>query len=226
MHTPTPEILEQVRAFGALIMGSRNRHDELCGTASQDQQDTALIHCLARANEIALGCNAAAVGCLPLVLAILNRILIDELITVQWVCVSKENSLQFHSRSFSEMHKYISINIERKHAKLVNRNTGYDESNNFKKKSPYTNPHHLKTEERAKQVGLHRLYTEMYTFLSNYVHGSDILISQLTSDPIKATYNFTVSSYSLFLCIVEVVDNFIVKRTPTSVERIYSILKI
>jgi hypothetical protein len=226
LYTSTPEILEEVRKFGALVMYSRSRYDELSGTSNQDQQDTALIHCLARANEIALGCNAAAAGCLPLVLAILNRILIDELITVQWVCKSKENALKFHSRSFSEMHKYISINIERKHAKLVNKNTGYNESNNFKKRFPYIKAKHLNIEQRAIEVGLHKLYTVMYTMLSNYVHGSDIHIPPLSRDPITATHNFTVGSYALFFCIVEVVENFIAKRTLTSVDRIYSILKI
>lgn len=207
-------------------MRSKNRYLELCATSTQDPQDTALLHCLARANELALGCSAAAVGCLPLVLAILNRVLIDELIAVQWVCASIENAKAFHDRGYSELHKYLSINSERKYARIINRITGSDESRNFKIKFPYTNQKHLKTEQRAKQVGLHRLYTIMYTMLSNHVHGSDILISSMASDPINATYNFTVGSYSLFQCIFETVENFIASRTPTSADRIYSILKI
>ena len=226
MYTPTPEILEEARVLGKLSLRAKAYYADQITLASKDPQDTAILHCLKRSTEIALGCCTAEVGCLPLVLAILDRVLIEELIAVQWICASKENADSFHKRGLSEMHKYIAINLERRFARITRKSTNEDETKKFLGRFKYSKLSHPTTENRAKEVGLHGLYTVMYTMFSNHVHGSDILLSSMSEDPVAETQKLASASYGLFLCVFQAVEHFLKTRSPITPSRIYSILKM
>lgn len=204
-------------------MSSRAFHAE---PVVDNTQVISLMHCLSRANELALGCTAAAIENLPLVLGVLNRILIEELISIQWICASAENAEAFLARSKSEIEKCISLTTERKFSKIINKNSKVDETKNFRTKHPYINKRYPSIEQRAIELDLHKIYTTIYTIFSNYVHGSDMLLKSQKKNLTEQTLLFINAAYGIFSCIFEIIKNFVKYHKITSSERIYELLNI
>ena len=187
------------------------------------EREKALIFSLKRSVELSDGCLLCAKQNLLAPIYVMTRGLLESLIWVCWITKSSENAQQYIDATKNELKRIARKNFETGHGRVVDRETEEDKTQELLKSDWVKDiKPRLRIEGAAKDVGLDKLYTQMYGFLSIFAHG----IMFETNTSIKEDMSNTLAIANVLMeCINIVVNNWIVSRKQTPIEEIYAILQ-
>lgn len=203
------------------IQLSKKRLSDYSKRHFNTQRESALIYCLDRAIELSEGCVLCTKSNLLVPLHLLTRGLIESLISVCWITKSNENAQHFINEAKNELKRIARNNLRTGHAKAFDKSTREDKTQELlhSEWAKDIQPR-LNMEKKAKDVGLERLYTQMYGPLSIYAHG---VMMETSSNIKKDTVSALALASALLVCINLVVKNWIIDRKQTPVKDIYAI---
>lgn len=187
------------------------------------QREKALIYCLRRAVELSEGCLLCTKENLLSPIYVLTRGLLESLIWVCWITKSKENAQAFTDATKNELKRLARKNLETGHGRVVDTTTKVDKTQELLNSDWVKDIRpRLRIEGAAKGVGLDKLYTQMYGFLSIFAHG---IMFETNADAKDDKVNILAIANVLMECINLVVKNWIVARKQTPTKEIYAILQ-
>lgn len=205
------------------IRVSKSRLPDYSNRHFNTQRENALIYCLRRAVELSEGCVICAKANLLAPLYVLTRGLLESLIWVCWITKSNENAQTFIEATKNELKRIVRKNLETGHGRVVDTATDKDKTRELLNSDWVKDIHpRLKIEGAAKDVGLSKLYTQMYGFMSIFAHG---IMLETNADMKDDMVGILAVANALTECINLVVKNWITDRKQTPVKDIYAILQ-
>lgn len=205
------------------IQVAKNRLPDYANRHSNTDRENALLYCLKRAIELSEGCKTCTKENLLTPQYLLTRGLLECLLWVCWIAKSQENAQAFVDAPRNELKRLAKKNLKEGHGRVVDKITSEDKTEELLNSdwSKDIRPL-LKIEGIAKDVGLGKLYTQMYGFLSIFAHG----IMLETNPNVKDEMGTMLSTASIFMeCINLVVKDWIVDQKQTPLKAIYAILQ-
>jgi hypothetical protein len=205
------------------IQAAKSRLPDYSNRHFNTQRENALINSFRRAVELSEGCILCANVDLQAPLHILTRGLLESLIWVCWITKSEENAQTFIDAAKHERKRILRKNLATGHGRVLDKTTHEDKTQELLH-SDWVNgiQPRLRIEVAAKDVGLEKLYTQMYGFMSIFAHG----IMLETNADIKIDTFMILAVANVYMeCINLVVKNWIVSRKRTPVKDIYAILR-
>jgi len=186
-------------------------------------RENSLIYCLRRAIELAEGCKTFAKENLLTPQYLLTRGLLECLVWVCWIAKSKENAQVFTDAPRNELKRLAKKNSTERHGRVVDKITDEDKTEELLNSewSKDIRPR-LRIESAAKDVGLDKLYTQMYGFLSIFAHGIMLETNPNVNDEMASV---VAIANVLMECVNLVVKDWIVDRKQTPIKDIYTILQ-
>lgn len=187
------------------------------------ERENALLYCLIRATELSDGCILCTNENLLGPLYLLTRGLFESLIWVCWITKSNENAQTFVATAKNELKRIAKKNLLTGHGRVFDKFTNEDKTQELLDSDWAKGIHpRLRIESAAKDVGLDKLYTQMYGFLSLHAHG--ILLE--SKDDVQVDMASILAIANVFMeCINLVLNNWIVRREQTPAKDLYSILQ-
>jgi len=130
--------------------------------ASTDNRDKVLFYFMDRAVQI--GEAAFRIYDLQLPLFILARVLCEDFFNIYWVSLAEANAKEYQKAAISEMAKILRINLTNKRARVRHISSKKDVTEEFLPKiiSRITKGDRIK--ERAKTLGLSKVYDIVYRY--------------------------------------------------------------
>ena len=187
------------------------------------EREKALIFSLRRAIELSEGCLLCANQSLLAPVYVMTRGLLESLIWVCWITKSSENAQTYIDATKNELKRIARKNLETGHGRVVDIETKEDKTQELLKSDWVKDiKPRLGIESAAKDVGLGKLYTQMYGFLSIFAHGIMFETNASTKEDMS---NTLAIANVLMECINLVVNNWIVSRKQTPIKEIYAILQ-
>jgi hypothetical protein len=136
----------------------------------EKQRAEIIAHFLRRA--IQLGEAAYRVRNLSVALEIFVRVLCDDLIRLFWVSQSESNAAEYAKVPLSEMVKLARVNLEKGHARVINKKTGEDTTKKVLAKASSFISKAKPIEQLAKQCGLEKVYDMPFRISSLVLHAN------------------------------------------------------
>lgn len=187
------------------------------------EREKALIFSLRRAVELSDGCLLCAKQGLLAPIYVMTRGLFESLIWVCWITKSSENAREYIDATKNELKRIARKNLETGHGRVVDIETEEDKTQELLKSDWKKDIRpRLRIEQAAKDVGLGKLYTQMYGFLSIFAHGIMLESNASTKEDMS---NILAVANVLMECINLVVSNWIVSRKQIPIKEIYAKLK-
>jgi hypothetical protein len=146
---------------------------------AEKEQTKVVAHFLDRA--IQFGEATYRIRNLPIVLRVLLRVFCDDLIRLFWVAQSENNASEYVKIPVSELAKMGRVNLEKGHARLINKKTGEDETAKLLPELARWSSKAKSVEQLAKECALEKVYDIPFRFSSLAVHGNTFL-PQLPAD--------------------------------------------
>jgi len=146
---------------------------------TEKEQAKVVAHFLERA--IQFGEATYRIRNLPIVLSVLLRVFCDDLIRLFWVARSENNAAEYVKIPVSELAKVARVNLEKGHARLINKKTGEDDTAKRLPELARLSSKAKSVEQLAKECALEKVYDIPFRFSSLAVHGNTFL-PQLPSD--------------------------------------------
>jgi hypothetical protein len=171
MSTPTPEL--------STLVAGLYKHGEMLAAAvametpgNAAETDTAVRQMLQRASDLVRAAGALGEQRNPTALGVLSRAILENLILLLWVQVAEENADILKQTALAELARAARVNFEKGKARVLNRHTGEDATDEFMQSDRFKNPgKRASVESRAKEAGVEDLYTVFYRFMSLDMHG-------------------------------------------------------
>jgi len=187
------------------------------------EREKALIFCLERAVGLSEGSILCAKENLLAPIYVLTRGLLESLIWVCWITKSTNNAQAYIDATKNELKRLARKNLETSHARVVDTDTKVDKSQELLNSDWVKDIQpRLRIERAAKDVGLDKLYTQMYGFLSMFAHG---IMVETNASVQEDMVGILAIANVLMECINLVVNNWIVARKETAIKEIYAILQ-
>jgi len=170
--TPTTksleELLDSLHEQVALLLAA----SEVEASGQADLRDEIARQQLGRAADLVRGAATLGANHNAACLGILGRCLLEQLITILWAVRSVENAQLHQNSANAELAKVLRINLKAGKAKIKNRHTGADATEEFLKTDQMKSiPKRKSVEELAKEAEVSDLYTVFYRFMSLETHG-------------------------------------------------------
>ncbi|SRR5713226_6614430 len=169
------------------LLALRKRIDELkartdlpCYRYADKQQAKVIAYFLDRGIQI--GEASFRIRDLPVPLDVLMRVLCEDLIRLVWVSQSEANAAEYAKSPVSELARAARLNLEKGHARIVDRKTGQDAT---AKVLPHLGEYVSKgksIEQTATECGLEKLYSIVFRFGSPAVHGNAFELYQSSDE--------------------------------------------
>ncbi len=205
------------------IQVAKDRLSDYSNRHFNTQREDLLIYSFRRAVELSEGCVICAKANLPAPLNILARGLLESLIWVCWITKSNENAQTFVDATRNELKRIARKQLNTGHGRVVDEVTNEDKTKELLNSDwgKDIRPR-LKIEDAAKNVGLDKLYTQLYGFMSLTAHG---LMLESNTDTREGLIGDLAIANVLMECINLVVKNWITDRKQTPLKDIYAILQ-
>lgn len=187
-------------------------------------KEYALVFCLRRATDTAKGCDLLVQAKLVSPLYTLTRSLLESLFWVCWIALSHDNAQAFIQATKGELKRIARKTLETGHARVTDKITGEDKTQELLKSSWVKDiPHRLKIESVAKDAGLGKLYTQLYGALSMQAHGTAFGMDMGISPDEQLLAAIALANVFM-ACVNAVVKKWVVERKHTTAREIDSIL--
>ena len=205
------------------IQTARRNLPDYCSRHFNTEREKALIFCLERAVGLSEGSILCAKENLLAPIYVLTRGLLESLIWVCWITKSTNNAQAYIDATKNELKRLARKNLETSHARVVDTDTNVDKSQELLNSDWVKDIQpRLRIERAAKDVGLDKLYTQMYGFLSMFAHG---IMVETNASVQEDMVGILAIANVLMECINLVVNNWIVARKQTPIKEIYAILQ-
>lgn len=208
------------------IAAARKNSKDFAKRHFNGTRENALVFCLARAADTAEGCDLVGSAKLLAPLYTLTRSLLESLIWVCWIVKSDENAQIFVEAAGNELKRIARKNLATGAARARDRVTGENRTQELLASDWFEGtPRRLRIEDSAKACGLETVYTQFYTPLSMYAHGSVFGFEPATTEAALLESVAVMQLANVLLeCINLVVERWIVKRKQTSAREVYAVL--
>jgi hypothetical protein len=205
------------------IQAAKKNLPEYSGRHFNTEREKALIYCLRRAVELSEGSILCSKENLLAPIYVLTRGLLESLIWACWITKSDDNAQAYIDATKNELKRLARKNLETGHGKVVDTATKVDKTQELLNSDWVKDIRpRLRIEGAAKDVGLDKLYTQMYGFLSMFAHGIMVETNASLKDDMVG---ILAIANVLMECINLVVNNWIVARKQTPIKEIYAILQ-
>jgi hypothetical protein len=144
------------------------------GTGAPCDRDKEVHKILERSAELLRGAVALGRDRNSLTLSIVLRTVTENLIVLLWVLVSEENAQRQSGAGQAEMMRIARLSLEGGYGKIINEETGEDETAEFLASGRLKGPSSKPTEQCAREAGVLSLYAMLYRPLSLAVHAHGI----------------------------------------------------
>ena len=219
MQMADEAILKLTRSFGKPIMESDRFIEDHLTAYHGNAQKEALLHSLCRSIDLFKGAVSTAIGCTPVSLATITRSLLEELIAAQWLCQNRDNVAKHQENSAGSMLKLIRENLTGGYGVVVDKVSGEDRTQIVLGRIP-RKAAAPPIEHKARECGLHRLYSILYRALSPLAHGSDFEQAFLPADARDAIKLMLPAASGLHLATYRVISRFLLSDQVTAAEEI------
>lgn len=223
ISTTDADLQNELEGLKYEIQVAKSKLPDYASRQSNTEKEKALIYCLTRAIELSEGCEICAKENLLTPQYLLTRGLLESLIWVCWITKSNENAQIFSDTARNENKRLARKNLETGTGKVVDKVTNENKTQELLKSEWVKDIRpRLTIGKAAKDVGLDKLYTELYGFLSIFAHGIMIETHANTKDDMVDV----LASASVFMeCVNLVVKNWITNRKQTPVKDLFAILE-
>jgi hypothetical protein len=188
--------------------------------SSTNKRDRVLVYFMGRAVQI--GEASFRISDLQLPLFILARVLCEDFFNIYWVSLAKTNAEEYQKSAISEMAKILRTNLTNKRAKIRHASSKKDVTTEFLPKISSRITKKDRIEERAKALGLSKVYDIVYRYDSLEVHGNTFEVSDI--QPQMDGVSVAASAINALLSVILlVVDN---RDHPLTADEILSALNM
>jgi hypothetical protein len=169
--------------------------------ASGYKQKDVLFYFLGRAIQIGKSCFLSQDLETPLY--VLARVLCDDMFTMYWVSLSKDNAIEFENLAFSEKARYLKRNLANKRASVRHKGTGEDGTDKLIGEASRHIIPRTTIDKIAQNCQLGHVYDILFMRGSLYVHGFAYYFdpSYQQVDPRVAALSMIVSLLRVMLLI-------------------------
>lgn len=204
------------------IQTAKNRLPDYSARHFNTHREYALMECFRRAVELSEGCILCTKANLIEPQYILTRGLIERLIWVCWITKSNENAQNFIDAAEKEFKRRTRITLNTGHGRVTDTTTHEDKTQELLNSEWVKDIQpRMKIYEIAKDVGLEKLYIQIYGPLSIYAHG---YMLESLADVKDENVSVLAAANGTMACINLVVKNWIVSRHQAPMKEIYAIL--
>lgn len=230
MESVKDKSLEAIEHLREEVRISRRNIDDFGKRHFNGMRESAVIHCLKRAADIADGFILVAEATLVESANILERSLFEALVVTRWVTLSDVNAQTFSEGALNELKRILRKNLQSGNAKIFSRKGQGDKTAEFLHSEVMNGiPKRIRIEEIAKEAGLERIYTMYFGFQSLLVHGTSLGIKfdeGYVNGEEKSLYIAVMAAGGFMYAINQTTRDWIVKREQTSMAEILRILGI
>lgn len=167
----------------ANLIASLKKHAEVLAAAASmnvdgaapTDMDAAVRGMLSRSSELLRGAASLGSDGNPIALEVIERALLENLITILWVQVDAAHPDHLKKAAVADLARMARVNLKAGKARIMNCETGEDSTAEFLASDKFKNlPRRMSVEDRAKQAGMEDLYNIFYRSLSMGVHGHSL----------------------------------------------------
>ena len=138
--------------------------------SATSEQYKILSHLIKRVIELGEGCFLVSAFETPSF--VLYRVICEYFLLIMWVSLSEDNAIEYSKIPAAQLKKFMRINLEKKHGRLVDRVTGEDRTEQVLKERSAEKLAARRIEQIAEACGQVKLYDIVYRMTSLYVHGN------------------------------------------------------
>lgn len=154
---------------------------------ANDPRDEPVRASLRRCGELARASADLGNANNPTALALIARAVLENLISLLWIVISADNAKEHEQAAIAELARAARVNFTKGNARVMNRATGKDHTEEFLKREQFKSlPRRRSVEEQATAAGTLHLYDIFYRFLSVKTHGHGS-VGKTEEGPLKAT---------------------------------------
>jgi len=188
-------------------------------------REKGILCCLRRAVQLTAGMIVLSENQLEDSMSVLHRALFESLIWCYWVVQSEENANYFDTHASNEMARIAKRNVENKYAGVYKKsdNTEITSKEYEAIFSRHKKPVIKKLKDMADEIGLGRLYTMVYGFMSLEVHPSNLFYDRVFPDW-NGIYSSLSGNIGFLHCIQLINTDWFMTRKQTPVFEIRKII--
>lgn len=219
MTEPSELLLIVERATLALASKLEQLSFLLPANGDHDPRDDAVRSMAGRAAHFATACALLASHLNEDAVVVLNRALLENLITLLWILENPANAEAFRIEGLNELRRAARKSMQKGLLGIIDRLTGLDHSQEFLARAEYKKiPKRKTVEDRAREAGVDDLYCVFYGPLSLELHGHPL---KGIEEPPAAVMCRTLQTINAFLnCTALAADNWLSKRNRPSNEQL------
>ena len=223
MSDTDADLKVELDGLGLEIQAAKKNLPDYSSRHFNTEREKALIYCLRRAVELSEGSILCAKENLLAPIYVLTRGLLESLIWACWITKSNDNAQAYIDATKNELKRLARKDLETGHGRVVDTATNVDKTQELLNSDWVKDIRpRLRIEGVAKDVGLDKLYTQMYGFMSMFAHGIMVETDASVKDDMVG---ILAVANVLMECVNLVVNNWIVARKQTPIEEIYAILR-
>lgn len=218
MNNLNQELQREYQLISLRINAAKKKYIDFSSQGQDSARSKAAVYCLNRAIDIAEGVITVSKGYLLTSSMILSRGLLEILFLVCWVLQSEENAQGLQVSIDSQFRTALKEILRKGYGKVSDKASGNDKTGEYLKSPEMVNiPKRLKYEQIAREVGLEKIYSVAYRYLSLEAHfGTFELQDEIVPD--EESLMILEMMKSSLDAIMVVCANWIVngKSTPAS----------
>ena len=171
MNDLDQELQKEFQLISVRLNAAKKRLVEFSRQNLDSVRSKAVVYCFKRAVDIADGVTTVSKDYLFTSSMILARGLLEILFLVCWVLQSEENAQGLQVSVNSQFKTVLKEILRKGYGKVSDKVNGNDKTNEYLKSPEMTNiPKRLRYEQIARDVGLEKIYSVTYRYLSLEAH--------------------------------------------------------
>lgn len=215
------DLVDSMKTQNQLLLAASG----ITANGEEDTRDGVLRQHLTHSAELVRGAASLGHDQNSTCLGIVARSLLEVLISALWVTISTDNAEAQMELSTGEIIRALRVNLKSGKAKMVNRHSGKNATDEFLKDERFRNIKKRKNVvEQATEAGVLDLYNIFYRFLSMETHGHNKVKKDLVDDPQAMSSIHIQGMGAISLAIGHVCVRWLLHRERTDNESLREIL--